>query len=90
MNLLDFSREPITSRHHIAAAVIGIVSAIVYALVVNDGRFSFLKSALAGFWTACAYYSYAFAANVRYRELQSVPVTFVGIIVGALILIYGL
>ena len=90
MNLLDFSREPITNRHHIAALIVGIVSAILYVLVVNDGRLNILKIGLAGFWTACAYYSYAFTANVRYREVQSVPVTCLGILIGGLILFFGL
>lgn len=90
MNLLDFTREPITQRHHAAAIVIGIVSAVLFAFVVNDGDLDLLKSALAGFWTAGAYYSYAFAANVRYREIQSVPITVAGVIVGGLILYLGL
>lgn len=86
MNLLDFSREPLRQQDHSAAIIIGVMSAIIYAVVINDGRINYLRAALAGFWTACAFYSYCFAAKVRYRDMQSIPITILGIIVGALIL----
>jgi hypothetical protein len=85
MNLLDFTREPITPQDHIAAVVIGVISAVIYAFVINE-RSGILRSALAGFWVSCAFYSYSFAAGVRYRQVQSIPITVAGVIIGALIL----
>ena len=90
MNLLDFSREPVRQQDHMAAIVIGVISAVIYAVVLNDVRISFLRSALAGFWTACAFYCYCFAANVRYQGVQSIPITIAGLIAGGLVLHFTL
>ncbi|KZN20729.1 MULTISPECIES: hypothetical protein [Pseudomonas] len=90
MNLLDFSREPVRQQDHMAAIVIGVISAVIYAVVLNDGQISILRSALAGFWTACAFYCYCFAANVRYQGVQSIPITIVGLIAGGLVLHFTL
>jgi hypothetical protein len=90
MNILDFSREPLRQQDHMAAVVIGLISAVLYAVVLNHGQIGYLRSGLAGFWTACAFYCYCFAANVRYQGVQSIPVTIAGIIAGGLVLHFTL